>query len=112
MTDSKPVRRGKGKPFVKGPDPRRNLAGNLNAEAQSYEINFRNALADGLSPREFAQIVAEGVRRNRPGYKELAAKYLIGEPAQKHDFNVRGQVAFIMPRPAAKPDGDAQGDKA
>ena len=70
------------------------MGGNLNAEAQSYEINWRNALAKNIPPQEFAAIVAEGVRRNRPGYKELAAKYLLGEPTQKieHSGEVGGKV--------------------
>ena len=67
--------------FKKG-DPRINKAGNLNAAAQSYEIRFRNALANGLAPEEFAGIVIEDVRKHRPGAREFYADRLMGKVAQ------------------------------
>jgi hypothetical protein len=82
MNSRKPAKRPRGKPFAKGNDPRRNMNGNLNAEAQSYEIRFRNALAEGLSPKEFAGIVIEDVRRHRPGAKEFYADRLMGKATQ------------------------------
>jgi hypothetical protein len=76
MIYSKPVKKPRGKAFAKGNDARRNMAGNLNAELQSYEIRFHNALAQKLSPDEFAQIVADDVRHRRPGAREFAGKAL------------------------------------
>lgn len=67
--------------FKKG-DPRCNRNGNLNAAAQSYEIRFRNALASGLDPEEYAAIVIEEVRRHRPGAKEFYADRLMGKVSQ------------------------------
>lgn len=88
--------------FKKGPDPRRNMGGNLNAEAQSYEIRFRNALAMKIEPDEFASVVAEEVRRHRPGAREFYAKWLMGEGKDKVEHSGEVSVQFIMPRPAEK----------
>lgn len=104
--DGTPKRKAPKSAFKPGPDPRRNTGGNLNAEAQSYEIRFRNALAEKLPPEEFADIVVEDVRRHRPGAREFYAKYLVGEPVQKHAVDHSGEVklpvVFVMPRPGAK----------
>jgi hypothetical protein len=86
VTRSKSVNRPRGKPFVKG-DPRINH-GNKNHAAQSYEILFRNALATGLPPEEFASIVIEDVRRHRPGAKEFYADRLMGKVTQPVGGNV------------------------
>jgi hypothetical protein len=88
VTDNKPAKRGPGKPFVKG-DPRINHGGNLNRAAQTYEILFRNALAQKLTPQEFAAIVIEDVRRHRPGAKEFYADRLMGKVTQP----VNGKVS-------------------
>ena len=59
------------------------MGGNLNAAAQSYEIRFRNALADNLDPVEFAEIVIEEVRRHRPGAREFYADRVMGKVKDK-----------------------------
>ena len=82
MTRRKPVNKPRGKPFQGGKDARRNMGGNLNAAAQSYEIRFRNALASNLKPDEFALIVIEEVRRHRPGAREFYADRLMGKVMQ------------------------------
>ena len=82
MSARKPVNMPRGKPFVKGADSRRNRGGNLNAEAQSYEIRFRNALAKGLAPEEFADLVIKDVKSRRPGAKEFYADRLMGRVTQ------------------------------
>lgn len=80
--------------FQEGWDQRRNTAGNCNHALQSYEVRFNNALAEKLPAEEFAGIVAEEVRRHRPGAREFAGKHLIGEPTQKHDVNIRATLSM------------------
>jgi hypothetical protein len=87
MKNSKPVKSPRKGQFQKGEDPRRNMAGNLNAELQSYEINFRNALAKGITPGDLAAISIEDVRRHRPGSKEFVAKWLMNEGKEKTEFS-------------------------
>lgn len=96
MTSSKPVKATNLKPFKKGFDPRRNRGGNLNAEAQSYEIRFRNALAGELSPEDFATIVIEDVRRHRPGAKEFYADRLMGKVTQPVNGNLKYDGKLII----------------
>ena len=98
---NRPKGKPRGKPFTGKDDPRSNGGGNLNAAAQSYGIQFRNALANGLPPREFAAIVIEDVKRHRPGAKEFYADRLLGKVSQpvSGDLKFSGQVLFIMPRP-------------
>jgi len=88
MSDSKPVNTANLKPFKKGFDPRRNKGGNLNAAAQSYEIRFRNALATGLAPEEFAAVVIDEVQRHRPGAREFYADRLMGKISQPVSGNM------------------------
>ncbi len=76
-------KRPRGKPFVKG-DPRIHNGSNLNQEALKAPMKFRNALVKMLPPDEFAQIIMEGIKRNRPGYKEFYGKYILGEPTQEY----------------------------
>jgi hypothetical protein len=68
--------------FRKGDDPRRNKGGVHNAALQSYEIRFKNALAEKLPPEELADIVIEEVRRHRPGAREFYADRLLGKVVQ------------------------------
>jgi len=100
MTHRKPAKapRGKGRPFQKGEDPRRNTAGNLNAAAQSYEIRFRNAMAEKLAPEEFADIVIDEVRRHRPGAREFYADRVMGKVKDKveHSGEIKGDGKFIV----------------
>jgi hypothetical protein len=102
---SKPVKTPRKGQFQKGHDKNRNMGGNKNAALQSYQVRFNNALAEKMPPEEFAAIVADEVRRHRPGAREFAGKHLVGEPAQKHEFTgqdggpIQAIVKFIMPRP-------------
>lgn len=92
--------------FKKGKDARRNSGGNLNAQAQAWSIAFRNHLAKELGPEEAAKIVAREYRRGRPWAIQEANERLAGKVTQpvSGDMTVKGQVAFIMPRPE-KVDG-------
>jgi hypothetical protein len=96
MSDSKRVNTANLRPFKKGFDPRRNKGGNLNAEAQAYEIRFRNALAKGLAPKDFADIVIEDVRRHRPGAKEFYADRLMGRVTQPVSGNMTMDGKLIV----------------
>lgn len=87
--------RGKGRPFVKGPDVRRHVHGPKNVEAVQYPIEAVNEMARLLPPREWAAIIVEGVRRNRPGYKELYAKYVLGEPIQRQEVKLTGDKLTV-----------------
>lgn len=81
--DSKPVeKRHGGRPFQKGADPRRNKAGNLNKEAQSWEIRFRNALAKRLSPEKAAATIIKAYLRAQPWAVDEANCRLIGKVTQ------------------------------
>lgn len=110
MTGRKPAKspRGKGRPFQKGEDRRRNMGGNLNAAAQSYEIRFRNALAEKLAPEEFAEIVIQEVRKHRPGAREFYADRLMGKVKDRleHSGEVKTDnkltVEIVHVKPEAK----------
>jgi len=96
----------RGKPFASGTDPRRRT-GKPRREArerQSYTIRFKNALANGLEPDEFAEIVIQEVRHHKPGAKEFFAVRLMGNITQPVDTTIAGTVIFQMPRPT-KPEG-------
>lgn len=97
MTTSKPGKSPKPGTFQKGDDPRRNVAGNLNKAAQSYEIRFRNALASKLKPETFAAIVVEEVKRHRPGAKEFYADRLMGKVTQPigGDLNINAKLSLV-----------------
>lgn len=109
MTRSKPVKRPRGKPFCNGPDERRNKGGNLNAELQSYEVRMRNAAPGKLGPEEFIGIIADEVRHHRPGAREFWGKYIVGEPVQQHDVNVKGVPALTVKVVFVK-DGEKPGN--
>ncbi len=82
----------RGKPFVKG-DPRIAAGGEMKL-LQNYPKNFKKALAEGISPEEFAALLIESARRGRPGAREMIAKYLIGEPPQKYELSHDIQLSF------------------
>ncbi len=92
MTHSEPVKTPRKGQFKKGHDPHRNMAGNKNAARQSYTVRFNNALAEGLSPEEFAAICIEDVRRHRPGAKEFYADRLMGKISQPLEHS--GDIGF------------------
>lgn len=79
MTGSKPAT---GRPFQKGADPRRNKAGNLNAEAQSWEIRFRNALAKKLDPEKAADLMVRAYLRAQAWAVNESHERLMGKVAQ------------------------------
>ena len=95
------------KPFKKGADSRRNTNGSICAERANWSSQFSNALARKLSPDEVAQILVDAVRKGRPWAIELYLDRLIGKEVQPIDATVKGQVAFIMPRP----NGNGEGKK-
>lgn len=95
MTRSASVKKPRGKPFPKGPDPRRHVHGSKNIEAVQYPIEAVNEMARLLPPKEWAAIIVEGVRRNRPGYKELYAKYVMGEPVQHQEIKLTGNKLTV-----------------
>lgn len=107
--------RGKGRPFKKGFDPNRHVHGSKNVEAVQYPIAAVNEMVRLLPPKEWAAIVVEGVRRNRPGYKELYAKYVMGEPVQQHDVNLNTPnkllVEVVMVRADDSDNGNGNGHK-
>jgi len=90
------------KPFKKGADSRRNK-GNKNAEAQSFSIQFRNALAKKLSADKIADILIAEVERKRPWAIQEFLDRLMGKSTQplEHSGEVNHAV-FMMPRPKKK----------
>jgi len=87
--------RGKGRPFAKGPDERRHVHGPKNVEAVLYPIEAVNEMARLLPSKEFAKIMVEGVRRNRPGYKEIYVKYVLGEPVRRQEVKLTGDKLTV-----------------
>ena len=66
MVNSKPAKKKpRGKPFTGADDPRRNNEGNLNAEAQSWGINYRNWLAKKLTPEQAAEVTVDAYKRKQ-----------------------------------------------
>jgi hypothetical protein len=82
----------KGRPFTKG-DERIFRAGGSKL-LLTYPKNFKQALAEGISPQEFAALLIESAKRGRPGAREMIAKYLIGEPPQKYELSHDIQLSF------------------
>jgi len=103
---NRPKGKPRGKPFTGKDDPRSNRGGNLNAAAQSYEIRFRNALASGLPPAEFAAIVVESVKRNRPGAREFYADRLLGKVTQPIEAEQNIVYRVIYEKPKDKVDAN------
>ena len=56
--------------------------GNPQQRGSELRNPFRNALAKKLPPADFAKIVVEGVRSNRPGAREFYADRLLGKMTQ------------------------------
>ena len=76
MTSSKPGT------FKPGDDPRRNKAGNLNKEAQAWEIKFRNHLARKLKPEHAAEILIKFYDRGYSWAVEEVNTRLMGKVSQ------------------------------
>lgn len=96
--------------FKKGKDSRRNMGGNKNVEAQSFAIEFRNALANKLSPEDVADILIAEVQKKKPWAIQEFLDRLMGKSTQpiEHSGEV-GVPIFRMPRPkgsGAKDDAD------
>jgi hypothetical protein len=105
VTDSKPAeKRHGGRPFQKGSDSRRNSRGNLNKEAQSWEIRFRNALARKLPPEKAADVLITAYKRGHGWAADEVNSRLMGKVTQPiaADMTVKGQVVFVMSRPKDK----------
>jgi hypothetical protein len=95
----------KGKPFVKG-DPRIHHG---NSELlKNYPKDFKQALAEGISPEEFAALLIESAKRGRPGAREMIAKYLIGEPPQKYELShdIKLSFEYASVEDGGKEEGD------
>jgi hypothetical protein len=114
-SDKKPKRKAPKSAFKPGPDSRRHVHGSKNVEAVQYPIEAVKEMVRLLPPKKWAAIIVEGVIRNRPGYKELYAKYVMGEPAQKHDLNITGApkltVEVVMVRTDDSGNGNGNGHK-
>jgi hypothetical protein len=82
----------KGRPFSKGDE--RIFRGGGSKLLLTYPKNFKQALAKGISPEEFAALLIESAKRGRPGAREMIAKYLIGEPPQKYELSHDIQLSF------------------
>ena len=106
MTHRRAVNTANLKPFKKGADPRRN-SGNKNAEAQSFSIKFRNALAKKLSAEKVAEILIEEVKRKKPWAIQEFLDRLTGKSTQplEHSGEINHAI-FMMPRPKKKKDAD------
>jgi hypothetical protein len=94
-SENKPKRPAPKSAFKPGPDKRRHVHGSKNVAAVQYPIEAVNEMARLLPPKEWAAIIVEGVRRNRPGYKELYAKYVMGEPIQRQEVNITGKSLTV-----------------
>jgi hypothetical protein len=97
------VKKPRGKPFPPGPDERRHVHGSKNVAAVQYPIEAVNELALLIPPKEWAAIIADGVRKNRPGYKELFAKYVLGEPPQRVETEQHVTYRVIYDKGAKAP---------
>lgn len=73
--------------FRRGADPRRNSRGNLNAEAQSWEIRFRNALAKKLNPDKAADLVVKAYLRAQAWAVAETHERLMGRVTQPFDHS-------------------------
>ena len=82
--------------FKPGDDPRRNKAGNLNKEAQSWEIRFRNALARKLSPEKAAGILFTAYKRGHAWAVDEVNSRLMGKVSQpiQADQNVVFRIIY------------------
>ena len=102
MTNSKPVKmKPRGKPFKKGDDPRRNTAGNLNAEAQSWGIEYRNWLAKKLTPEKAAEVTVDAYKRKQAWAVQEVNERLGGKVSQpiETDQNILYRIIYEKPKP-------------
>ena len=85
----------RGKPFVKGdPRIRRNLNGNLCAEAAAWGINAKNSLAKKLPPDVWAEVVAKKAKAGIPWAVQLYRDTFVELVPQKHD--VAAVLSFVF----------------
>lgn len=75
--------------FKKGDDPRRNK-GNKNAKAQAFAIEFRNALANKISPEKVADLLVAQMKKNKPWAIQEYLDRMMGKSTQP--INVGGQI--------------------
>ena len=82
--------------FQPGPDPRRNGKGNLNREAQVWEIRFRNHLARKLLPEKAADVLIKAYQRGQAWAVDEVNSRLMGKVSQPMtgDFKVDGKLTI------------------
>ncbi len=98
----------RGKPFVKGdPRIRRNMNGNLCAEAAAWGINAKNALAKKLPPDVWADVVAKKAKAGIPWAVQLYRETFIEQAAQKHE--VSGSLSLCFKFGNGDSNGTANG---
>lgn len=104
MNNSEPGRPGG---FKRGHDPRRNMGGNKNVEAQNFAVEFRNALAKEMKPSAVAKLLIEEVKKKKPWAIQEFLDRLMGKPAQpiEHGGEIYTPI-FRMPRPNATPKSE------
>jgi hypothetical protein len=102
VVNTSPIGRG----FKKGHDARRNTGGVNNRALQSYTVLFKNALAEGLPPKEFAEIVIKSVRRNQPGAREFYADRVMGKVKDDVANGVNLETNAILARIADAMEAD------
>jgi hypothetical protein len=81
--------------FSKG-DPRINKAGNLNKEAASWEIRFRNHLARKLPPEKAAEVIIKAYNRGQAWAVDEVNSRLMGKVSQplEHSGKVDGKLTI------------------
>jgi hypothetical protein len=118
--------RGAGRPFAKGPDPRRNVYGQRNKAAVRATKLIRDKLVqEGKKLVTFTvdtpagkvkmkarniDLLAKRIWREAvegdPSFVQIVLDRTEGKVTQPIDNSVSGTVAFIMPRPGQKPEGN------
>lgn len=98
--------------FKKGHDPRRNSAGNLNAEAQSWEIHFRNALAKRLDPEKAADLMAKAYLRAQAWAVNESHERLMGKVKQalEHSGAIKTADKLLLEVVHTRPEKPADGN--
>lgn len=66
--------------FKKGDDPRRHMGGAKTTEAQSFAVNFANALASGGDPKALADLLWDKAMKGQQWAIDIVLDRLIGKP--------------------------------
>ena len=75
-----PPRRPPGRPFQKGPDPRRSKFGPVSKDRVAWAKKFNNMLAKKLPPEEAVDILIKEYKRGKSWAIIEVLKRLVGEP--------------------------------